>query len=105
MLTLLLFADVLPDNLLLKPDRRDRIASGPEMFAGEIALLTAELAGDGDRRFALQETNHTADWQFWGYLDQHMDVIGFEITLDNPTVFLESQGVEYLAQSRTDVTV
>ena len=59
----LLFADVLADLLQFKADCGNGIAAGPEMFAREIPLLTAQ-PGNGDCTLPFQEPNHRRHWVF-----------------------------------------
>ena len=55
-----LLADVLADLLQFKADRGDSVTAGPEMFAREIPLLTAQ-PGNGDCTLPLQESDHGSD--------------------------------------------
>jgi len=53
----LLVADVLADFIEVQPDRRDSIASGLELFAGEVLLSTTQ-AGNGYGALPFQKPNH-----------------------------------------------
>src|SRR6266516_4716178 len=66
----LLVADVLADLIGVEPDRRDGIASGPEVFAAEVLLSTTQ-AGNGYGALPFQKPNHRNDWVLGG-MARHM---------------------------------
>ena len=49
-----LLLDVLSDNPLIAPHRRDEIAAGPEVLSHEVTRAARELPSDVDRTFALE---------------------------------------------------
>ena len=59
----LLRADVLPDLLQFKPNRRNSVSSRPEMFAPEIPLLAAQ-PGDGNRALPFEKPDHRSHRMF-----------------------------------------
>ena len=95
-----LLADVLADLLHFEADRRDSVSAGPEMFAREIPLLTAQ-PGNGDCTLPLQESDHGSDRVLGGNRDAHMHMVRHQMTLDNLAFLLPGQRVENRTQLTT----
>ena len=52
-----LVSDIGSDLLQIKANRRDGVPTSPKVLAGEVAIATAELTGNGNRTLALKETD------------------------------------------------
>ena len=58
------------------------------MFAIEVSGLAAKLSGDSDGAFAFQKADDCRDLLFWRYFNEHMDMVGHEMTLQDSAIFL-----------------
>src|SRR5713101_3205048 len=96
----LLFADVLADLLQVKADRGDSVTAGPEMFAREIPLLTAQ-PGNGDGTLPLQKSDHGSYRVLGGNRDAHMHMVRHQMSFDNLTLLLPGPRVENRPQMLT----
>ena len=92
-----LLADVLADLLQFKADRGDSVTAGPEMFAREIPLLTAQ-PGNGDGTLPLQKSDHGSDWVLGGNRDAHMHMVWHQVSFDYLTLLLSGQRMENRSQ-------
>src|SRR5215469_15001423 len=70
----ILLADVLAHLLQFEPDRGDRVAASPEVFAREVPLLSGKPC-DGNRALPFQKTDHRSDWMLRRNRDAHVHVI------------------------------
>src|SRR5207253_1455292 len=89
----ILLADIATDSFQFKSDSRDGVTTSPEMLPREVAL-SALQAGDGNRALALEKTDDRGDSELWWNLDHHMDVVGHQMSFDDPTLFLPRQLVK-----------
>ena len=69
-----LLADVLANLFQFKADRGDSITAGPQMFAREIPLLTAQ-PGNRDCTLPLQKSDHRSYRVLGGNRDAHMHMV------------------------------
>ena len=93
----LLLADVLANLLQFKPDRRNRIAPGPEMLAREIPLFTAQ-PGNGNRTLPFEKPDHRSHWMLGRNGDAHVHMVWHQMSLQNLTFFLPCQRMKDLPQ-------
>ena len=93
----LLLADVLADLLQFKPDRRNGIASGPEMLTREIPFLAAQT-GNCNRTLPFEKPDHRRDRVFGRNGDAHVHMVWHEMPFKNLAFLLPSQRVENLSQ-------
>src|SRR5579872_6900749 len=66
-----LLADVLAHLLQVESDCGHRVTAGPEVFAGEVSLLSAQ-ACNRNGTLPLQEPNHRGDWVLGWNRDTHV---------------------------------
>src|SRR6266550_8194282 len=92
-----LLADVLADLLQFKADRGDSVTAGPEMFAREIPLLTAQ-PGNRNCTLPLQKSDHRSYWVLGGNRDAHMHMVRHQVSFDNLTFLLPGQRMENRSQ-------
>src|SRR6266851_8841579 len=92
-----LLADVLADLLQFKADRGDSVTAGPEMFAREIPLLTAQ-SGNRNCTLPLQKSDHRSYWVLGGNRDAHMHMVRHQVSFDNLTFLLPGQRMENRSQ-------
>ena len=102
---IVLFADVRLDLLQLESDGGTRVASRPEMFARNIALLAPKLPGNGNCALPFQEADHLRHRHLGGNGDTHMDVIRQDMPLNNRTFLLPRQRVEDGSQLATNLPI
>ena len=95
-----LLADVLADLLQFKADRGDSVTAGPEMFAREIPLLTAQ-SGNRNCTLPLQKSDHRSYWVLGGNRDAHMHMVRHQVSFDNLTFLLPGQRMENRSQMLT----
>ena len=89
--------------LQFAPHRRDRVAPGPEVLAGAVALLASELPGTCNGALALQEPEPLRHGILGRNGDTHMDLLGHDMARDDLTLFLAGQCVEDRAQRLPDL--
>src|SRR6202051_2493078 len=82
-----LLADVLADLLQFKADRGGGVTAGPEMFAREIPLLTAQ-PGNGDCTLPLHKSHHGSHRVLGGNRDTHMHMVRHQMSFNNLTLLL-----------------
>src|SRR5258708_4842743 len=85
---LLLVADVVPDHLFVAPDCRNEIPARPEALPDEISPLLAIDARQMDGTLPLDETDHLRHGVFRRDRDHHVDMVGHQMPLLDPTLFL-----------------
>ncbi len=95
-----LLADVLADLLQFKADRGDSVTAGPEMFAREIPLLTAQ-SGNRNCTLPLQKSDHRSYRVLGGNRDAHMHMVRHQVSFDNLTLLLPGQRMENRSQMLT----
>ena len=98
----ILLADVLAHLLQLEPYSGHRVAASPEVFAGEVPLLSGKPC-DGNRTLPFQETDHRGDWMLRWNRDAHVDVVRHEVPLHDLAFLLFRQSVEDRAQLAADI--
>src|SRR5271165_4398511 len=72
-----------PGSLLV--DRRDEISACPELVSGEVLRLSLDIQRDPNRAFALNKADHFCNRVFRWNRDQHVDMIGHQTALLDPT--------------------
>ena len=102
---LFLVVDVLLDGCLFQANGTHSVPSGPEVLTIEVPGLAAELSGDGNGAFAFQKADDGTDLDFGWYFDEHMDMVGHEVTLDYLAVFLARERVKDFAEARAYLAV
>jgi hypothetical protein len=95
---LLLVSDVFADRLLVAPHRGDVKSPGPKVLPYEVALSLAIDPSQVDRALSLNVANHLRHRIFRRNRDHHVQVVGHQMTLLNPTFPLRSQPAEYLSK-------
>jgi hypothetical protein len=100
---LLLVANIGAHLLQRKPDCRDGIAASPEVLTGEVALPTAQLAGDGDRTFPFEETDDRRHRIRGRNLDTYMHVIWHHGAFQDTAFLLAGQRVKDRSQGFTNM--
>jgi hypothetical protein len=96
----LLLADVLADLFQFESDRRNGIASVPEMLAREVSLLAAQT-GNCDRTLPFEKPNHRRDRVFGRNCDAHVHMVWHNMPCKNLAFLLPRQRVEDLSQLAT----
>jgi hypothetical protein len=82
--------------------RGHRVAAGPEVFAGEIPLLSRKPC-DGNRALSVQESNHESQRVLGRDRDAHMHAIRHQVPLDDLTFLLFRQRMQNRAQLTADL--
>src|SRR6266404_8499085 len=91
---------VLANLFQFKADRGDSLTAGPQMFAREIPLLTAQ-PGNSDCTLPLQKSDHGSYRVLGGNRDAHMHMVRHQVSFDNLTLLLPCQRVENRSQMLT----
>src|SRR5689334_20775998 len=97
LLQLLLVADVRPDLFLVQTHRTDAIPARPELTPEQRALGPQHLAVNADRALALEVPHRHRDAVLGRHAQQHVDVVGHRLALDQLHVLLAAQLAEDLA--------
>ena len=74
-----------------------------KVLAGEVAIATAELTGNGNRTLALDETDDRGHRVLRRSLDTHMNVIRHHMPFNDPALFLTRQFMEDRTQFATNL--
>src|SRR5208337_1584844 len=80
----LLVPDVGPDRLFVPAYRRNEISACPELVSGEVLRLSLDILRDPNRAFTLDKTDDLGNRVFRRDRDQHVDVIGHQMSLLDP---------------------
>ena len=83
------------------PNRVHEKAARPEVLPGIVALPFEEVPCDMDRALALEVAHHAGNRQLWRNVDQHVDMIGQQVSLLDPTAFLFGQPMKHPAKFST----
>jgi hypothetical protein len=78
---LLLLLDVSPDGRFIFSNGRNIVTPGPEMLAGKILTMTHKIPRYMNRTLTLDESDYLRHGVFRRYRDQHMNMIGLEMSL------------------------
>ena len=62
----LLILNVRSDDLLIGPDRGDKIASGPELVTDKVSRLVGHIPSDPDRTFTFEKAHYRRHTVFRG---------------------------------------
>src|SRR5579864_3214832 len=92
-----LLADVLAHLLQVESDCGHRVTAGPEVFAGEVSLLSAQ-ACNRNGTLPLQEPNHRGDWVLGWNRDTHVHRVRHQMPFHNLAFLLFRQRVENCSQ-------
>jgi hypothetical protein len=65
------------------------------MLAGKIPATTHKVPRYVDCTLSFDETNHLRHRIFWRYGDQHMDMVGSQMTFQHFTFFLTREVFEH----------
>jgi len=79
--TILFFlsSDILPDLLLIHPNRGNKIPPGPEMLPGEILSLPKVYPRNLDGALPFEKPRHLRDGKLGRNRDQHVNMVGLEV--------------------------
>src|SRR5574341_105283 len=95
---LLLPLDVLADQRLVPADGRHKVPTRPEMLPHEVPLPLAVHPGQVDRALPLDEPDHLRHRVLRWNRDQHVHVIGQQVSFFDPTLLLGGQLPEHVPQ-------
>ena len=101
----LLILTIRSDNLLIGPNRGDKIASGPELMPNKVSLFVVHILSDPDRTLAFEKTYDRRHTVFGGNGNQHMNMIRHQMTRFNRALFLFRQSVKDLSQVSADGSI
>ena len=99
--TLILFLLILKvrsDDLLIGPDRGDKLASGPELMTDKVSLLVGHILSHPDRTFTFEKAHSRCHTMFRGNGHEQMHMIRHEMTRFNRALFLLRQPVQDISQ-------
>ena len=97
-----LLADVLANLLQLEPYRGHCVAASPEVFAGEVPLLSAKPC-NCNCALSFQETNHGSNGVFGRDRDGHVHVVHHQMPLQDLAFLLFRQRMENWTQLTPDI--
>src|ERR1700742_529970 len=92
----LLLPDVLSDDRLITPHRRDEVPSCPEVLPYEVALALPIDSGDMNGALPFDETHHLRHRVLRRYRHQHMNVVSHHVPFFDRRLLLRCQFPEYL---------
>lgn len=92
-----LLADVLAHLLQVEPGCAHRVTAGPEVFAGEVSLLSAQ-ACNRNGTLPRQEPNHRGDWVLGWNRDTHVHMVRHQMPFHNLAFLLFRQRLEHCSQ-------
>jgi len=93
-----LLLDVLPDSLFVSAYGGHEVSSGPEAEASEVLFSPKERPCNVDGALAFDVANHLSNRVLRWNRDEHVNMVGHEVTLQNVAFPLPSQFPEDLAQ-------
>src|SRR6266851_2099908 len=94
----LLISDVLPYHRFVSTYGRDEVSSCPEVLPHKISLLLSVYTGQMDRALALDETDHLRNRIFRWDGNRHVNVVGHQVPLFDPTLLLLRQLPKHLSE-------
>jgi hypothetical protein len=101
----LLFSDVPLHGFQLVAHRGYGIAPRPEMLAREVLQLPPQLPRNGQGTLPLQKPNHRGHSMLGWDLHTHMDMVGQQMPLHDPTFLLAGQLMKDRPQALAELAV
>ena len=95
--------DVLANLRFVSTHRGHEVATCPKRVTREVPLSIRITTRDVDRALPFDEPDHLRNGVLRWDLDQHMNVIGHQMTLHDPTVLLSRQFMHDISQILADL--